>query len=67
MYNRRIEQSVMSYAIRYQRLSELVGQSFQNSEYASSTTLNLYIDLTRIIRNCNEIISNDPLALSASI
>lgn len=67
MYNRTIEQCVMSYAIRYQRLSELVGQSFQNSEYASSTTLNLYIDLTRIIRNCNEIVANDPLALSANI
>lgn len=67
MYDRTIEQIVMNYAIKYQALSKLVSATFKESKYAQCTNINLYIDITRIIRSCADVDSHDPLSLSANI
>lgn len=67
MYVKTIEQEVMSYAIRYQRLSEMVKETFSNSKYANSTEINLYIDLTKMIREMEDIQFTDPMSISANI
>lgn len=46
-----VEQLIMSYAIRYPVLSELVSTQFNNSEYASSEDIAIFIDLTKICRS----------------
>lgn len=55
---RTIEQIVMSYAIRYTKLSEMIAIQFNNSQYAGSDKINIFIDVTKIIRSVNIEIMN---------
>ena len=71
MYNMTIEQSVMGYAIRYNVLKNLVSECFKNTIYANSNKVNIFIDITKMIKsiNSNDLTSicNDKLALSANL
>lgn len=61
-----IEQIIFGYAIQYKQLASMVESTFKNSIYANCTEINLYIDLTKIIRICSNI-DFDKLTLSANI
>ena len=68
---RTIEQMVMSYAIKYNKLSELVRTQFNDSKYASSDKINIFIDVTKIARSVSKEMTDmhqaDQFLLCASI
>lgn len=68
---RTIEQSVMSYAIKYNRLSELVAEQFNNNKYGSSDKINIFIDITKMCRSISSSISEgfseDLYSIAASL
>ena len=51
---RTVEQIIMSYAIRYTKLSELISKEFSNSEYANSDKVNIFIDINKICRSISQ-------------
>lgn len=51
---RTVEQTIMSYAIKYAKLSELISDEFSNSEYSNSDKINIFIDITKICRSISQ-------------
>lgn len=69
MYTRTVEQIIMSYAIRYNRLSDMVNDTFKNSVYSDCNEINIFIDITKMIRSLTDpnIIYTDKVSISANI
>lgn len=59
MNNTIIEQVVMSYAIRYQNLSKMVYTEYANSDFGKSEEINVFIDLTKILKTLSTIGNKD--------
>ena len=55
MYIRSIEQCIMGYAIRYERLGEMIKDLFSDNKYSSSTKINLFIPLTELAHSLESI------------
>lgn len=73
MIKRTVDQIVMSHAIKYNTLSQLVNMRYANSKYSSCSEINIFIDITKICNNTTKEFSTtdhygeDPLGLSAAI
>ena len=48
-----VEQMVMSYAVKYNRLGGIIQELYGNNKYSSATELHLFINLTDIFKSVN--------------
>ena len=68
---RTIEQTIMSYAIRYTKLSELVNSQFSSGPWSACDKINIFIDITKLCRSISIDVSNgfseDPYCICAGI
>lgn len=64
-----VEQMVMSYAIKYNRLGGIINELYGNSKYSSATQLHLFINLTDIFKSIssNPGCQKNASSISASI